>query len=81
MGGCLRGLALTASTQAAAARNRAGDKPNAALNMRDGPSSSLSSTGIGLRMRLMESIDIRLDQGWRIDFAEHACHAGINLTF
>jgi hemolysin activation/secretion protein len=54
---------------------------HAALNMHDGPSSSLSSTGIGLRMRLMESIDIRLDQGWRIDFAEHACHAGINLTF
>jgi hemolysin activation/secretion protein len=54
---------------------------HAALEMRDGPSSSLSSTGIGLRMRLMESIDIRLDQGWRIDFAEHACHAGINLTF
>jgi hemolysin activation/secretion protein len=54
---------------------------HAALDMRDGPSSSLSSTGIGLRMRLMESIDIRLDQGWRIDFAEHACHAGVSLTF
>jgi hemolysin activation/secretion protein len=54
---------------------------HAALDMRDGPSSSLSSAGLGLRMRVAESIDVRFDHGWRIDFAEQASHVGINLTF
>jgi hemolysin activation/secretion protein len=54
---------------------------HAALDMRDGPSSSLSSTGLGLRMRVAESIDVRFDHGWRIDFAEQASHVGVNLTF
>ena len=53
----------------------------AALDMRDGPSSSLSSTGLGLRMKVADSVDVRFDHGWRIDFAEHACHAGVSLTF
>ncbi|MCW1922819.1 BamA/TamA family outer membrane protein [Luteolibacter arcticus] len=54
---------------------------HAALDMRGGPSSSLSSSGVGLRMRLAESIDVRFDHGWRLDFAEQASHVGINLTF
>ena len=54
---------------------------HAALEMRDGPSSSLSSAGLGLRMRVLESVDVRFDHGWRIDFAEQASHVGVNLTF
>ncbi|MEK7953112.1 ShlB/FhaC/HecB family hemolysin secretion/activation protein [Luteolibacter soli] len=53
----------------------------AALEMRDGPSSSLSSAGFGLRMKVADSVDVRFDHGWRIDFAEQASHVGINLTF
>jgi hemolysin activation/secretion protein len=49
--------------------------------MRDGPSSSLSSAGLGLRMKVADSVDVRFDHGWRIDFAEQASHVGVNLTF
>ncbi|MCW1884655.1 hypothetical protein OKA04_07925 [Luteolibacter flavescens] len=54
---------------------------HAALDMRDGPSSSLSGAGLGLRMQVMDSIDVRFDHGWRIDHAEQASHIGINLNF
>ena len=53
----------------------------AALEMRDGPSTSLSSAGLGLRMKVADSVDVRFDHGWRIDFAEQASHVGVNLTF
>lgn len=54
---------------------------HATLDMRGGPSSSLSSAGLGLRMRVAKSLDVRIDHGWRIDFAEQASHVGVNLTF
>lgn len=54
---------------------------HAALDLCDGPSSSLSGAGLGLRMKLVESIDVRFDHGWRLDFAEQASHVGVNLTF
>jgi hemolysin activation/secretion protein len=54
---------------------------HAALELRDGPSSSLSGAGLGLRMKIAEAVDVRFDHGWRLDFAEQASHVGINLTF
>jgi len=54
---------------------------HAALDYRGGPSSSLSGTGLGLRMKLADRIDLRLDHGWRIDEAENRSHFGLNVTF
>ncbi|WP_035615169.1 ShlB/FhaC/HecB family hemolysin secretion/activation protein [Haloferula sp. BvORR071] len=54
----------------------------AALDSRSGgPSSSLYSTGLGLRMRLMDHLDLRLDHGWRLDDAENRTHVGMTLGF
>ncbi|WP_367873881.1 ShlB/FhaC/HecB family hemolysin secretion/activation protein [Luteolibacter sp. Populi] len=48
---------------------------------RGGPSSSLSSSGLGLRMRLLDHLDLRLDHGWRLDDSENRTHFGINANF
>lgn len=54
---------------------------HAALDQRGGPQSSLSGTGLGLRMRLVDHIDLRLDHGWRLDEAENRTHFGVNVSF
>ncbi len=54
---------------------------HAALDQRGGPESSLSGTGLGLRMKLVDSIDLRLDHGWRLDEAENRTHFGVNVSF
>jgi hemolysin activation/secretion protein len=54
---------------------------HAALDQRGGPQSSLSGTGLGLRMRLLDSIDLRVDHGWRLDEAENRTHFGVNVSF
>ncbi|MCW1913641.1 hypothetical protein OJ996_08645 [Luteolibacter sp. GHJ8] len=54
---------------------------HAALDQRGGPQSSLSGTGLGVRMRLVDHIDLRLDHGWRLDEAENRTHFGVNVSF
>ena len=54
---------------------------HAALDQRGGPESSLSGTGLGLRMRLVDHIDLRVDHGWRLDEAENRTHFGVNVSF
>ena len=54
---------------------------HAGLDQRGGPESSLSGTGLGLRMRLVDHIDLRVDHGWRLDEAENRTHFGVNLSF
>lgn len=54
---------------------------HAALDQRGGPESSLSGTGLGLRMRLVDHIDLRVDHGWRLDEAENRTHFGVNMSF
>lgn len=53
----------------------------AALDQRGGPESSLSGTGVGLRMKLLQYMDLRLDHGWRLDEAENRTHFGVNVSF
>jgi hypothetical protein len=54
---------------------------HAGLENRGGTASSVTGTGIGLRMRVAERIDLRLDHGWRIDDDENRSHFGINVSF
>lgn len=54
---------------------------HAGLENRGGTSSSLTGTGLGLRMRVAERVDLRLDHGWRIDDDENRSHFGINVSF
>lgn len=53
----------------------------ATLDDRGGDSSSLSGAGLGLRMKVTEMFDLRLDHGWRLDESENRSHFGINFTF
>lgn len=48
---------------------------------RGGVDSSLSSSGLGLRMRLLDHLDLRVDHGWRLDDSENRTHFGLNLGF
>ena len=54
---------------------------HAGLDGRGGTSSSLSGAGLGLRMRVAERFDLRLDHGWRLDEGENRSHFGVNMTF
>lgn len=54
---------------------------HAGLENRGGTSSSLTGTGLGVRMKVAERIDLRLDHGWRIDDDENRSHFGINVSF
>ena len=53
----------------------------AGLENRRGPSSSVSGTGVGIRMRITDHADLRLDQGWRLDDSENRTHFGLSLDF
>ena len=46
-----------------------------------GASTSLSGTGLGIRLKMTDRVDLRLDHGWRIDETENRSHFGVNLTF
>lgn len=54
---------------------------HAGLENRGGNSSSLTGTGLGLRMKLADRIDLRLDHGWRLDDDENRSHFGIQVSF
>ena len=54
---------------------------HAGLENRGGTSSSLTGTGLGLRMKVAERVDLRLDHGWRIDDDENRSHFGIQVSF
>lgn len=53
----------------------------AGLEDRRGAASSVSGAGLGLRMKVTEHLDLRLDHGWRLDDAENRSHFGLNLNF
>lgn len=53
---------------------------HAGLSQRSG-SESLSGTGVGLRMQLAGHLDLRLDQGWRLDGGGSRTHLGVNLRY
>lgn len=54
---------------------------HAGLENRGGTASSVSGTGVGLRMRMAERFDLRFDHGWRIDDDENRSHFGIQVSF
>jgi hemolysin activation/secretion protein len=54
---------------------------HAGLENRGGSSASLTGAGVGLRMRIAEKVDLRLDHGWRIDDDESRCHFGVYASF
>ena len=54
---------------------------HAGVENRGGTSSSLTGAGLGLRLRIAEQVDLRLDHGWRIDDDENRCHFGFNVSF
>lgn len=51
------------------------------LKDRGGPSQSLAGTGLGLRMRVAENVDIRLDHGWRVDHRGDRSHVGLVVSY
>ena len=51
------------------------------LRNRGGGSDSLSGAGIGIRAKLSERIDLRVDQGWRLDDAGSSTHLGLRAEF
>lgn len=53
----------------------------AGLEDRKGTSSSVSGAGVGLRMKVTDHVDLRLDHGWRLDDDENRSHFGLNLNF
>jgi len=53
----------------------------AGLEDRKGSASSVSGAGVGLRMKLTDHLDFRLDHGWRLDDSENRSHFGLNLNF
>jgi hemolysin activation/secretion protein len=51
------------------------------LRDRGGESVSLSGAGIGVRAKLAPYIDLRIDQGWRLDEAGSTTHVGLRAEF
>jgi hemolysin activation/secretion protein len=51
------------------------------LRYRGDSSDSLSGTGIGIRAKLTEHLDLRLDQGWRLDDKGCMTHLGLRTDF
>ncbi|MEM1085403.1 MAG: ShlB/FhaC/HecB family hemolysin secretion/activation protein [Verrucomicrobiota bacterium] len=51
------------------------------LKNRGRDSSTLTSTGIGVRMFLTERLDLRADHGWRLDDDQNQSHVALTLTF
>jgi hemolysin activation/secretion protein len=54
---------------------------HAGLENRGGNSASLTGAGLGLRLRIADRIDLRFDQGWRLDDDENRSHFGLNVSF
>ncbi len=54
---------------------------HAGLDSIRGTDSSLSSSGLGLRMRLLDHLDLRIDHGWRLDDSEDRTHFGLSASF
>ncbi|MGJ8642935.1 MAG: ShlB/FhaC/HecB family hemolysin secretion/activation protein [Luteolibacter sp.] len=48
---------------------------------RGGSSDSLSGAGLGMRAKISDSTDLRLDQGWRLDDEGAMTHVGIRTSF
>jgi hemolysin activation/secretion protein len=51
------------------------------LKNRNLNASTLTSTGIGIRMLLTERLDLSADHGWRLDDDENQSHVGLTLSF
>ena len=51
------------------------------LQNRGRSSHTYLSTGFGVRMMLNERVDLRADQGWRLDASENQGHVGLTVTF
>ncbi|MGJ8633053.1 MAG: ShlB/FhaC/HecB family hemolysin secretion/activation protein [Luteolibacter sp.] len=51
------------------------------LRNRGESSDSLSGAGIGIRARLTEYLDLRVDHGWRLDDEGSRTHVGLKTTF
>ena len=51
------------------------------LRNRGGDSVSLSGVGIGMRAKIANSVDVRLDHGWRLDDSGSRVHLGIHTSF
>lgn len=50
-------------------------------NRGGGSSESFGGAGLGLRMRIGERVDFRLDQGWRLDDGGSRTHFGIRFSY
>lgn len=53
----------------------------AMLENRGENSSWLSSTGLGARIKMAETVDLRLDHGWRLDDQGSQFHIGVQFTY
>jgi hypothetical protein len=51
------------------------------LENRGGMSESLTGTGLGLRMRITDHVDIRFDHGWRVDDRGDRSHLGVVVSY
>ena len=51
------------------------------LRNRGGDSTSLSGAGVGVRAKITDSVDVRLDHGWRLDESGSRVHLGIHTNF
>lgn len=51
------------------------------LRNRGGSSDSLSGAGLGIRAKISDSLDLRLDHGWRLDDDGAATHVGFHTSF
>lgn len=54
---------------------------HAALGNRGGNSTSLTGTGVGLRLMFGRWVDLRLDHGWRLDEPGEQTHLGFRFTY
>ena len=42
---------------------------------------SLSSAGLGVRIKMSEQMDLRVDHGWRLDDQGSQVHIGVQIHF
>ena len=53
----------------------------AGLKNRGEDGTSLSSVGLGVRIKMTERMDVRVDHGWRLDDQGSQVHIGVQFTF
>jgi len=53
----------------------------AGLQNRGEDGTSLSSVGLGVRIKMTELMDVRVDHGWRLDDQGSQVHIGVQFTF